>query len=73
MKPGRRLSLRREVLHELDDHELARVAGATHVATDCNCLTHGNTCDACPIISLPLNTCIFTTGDLVISCWMCLQ
>jgi len=58
MKPNRRLVLRRETLSSLDTDDMLQVVGGTHIATDCGCITHGYTCDACPVPSLPLNTCV---------------
>ena len=57
MKPKRQLVLRRERLTDLDGAEMRTVAGATHVFTDCGCVTHGNTCDACDVPTLPVNGC----------------
>lgn len=61
MKAQRRLVLRREALTQLDPNELHGVAGATHVFTDCGCVTHGYSCDQCPVPSLPVNTCVCNT------------
>ena len=57
MNRTRRLVLRREALNELTPSELNRVAGATHIATDCGCITHGISCDQCPPVSIPIRTC----------------
>ena len=73
MKPSRRLALRREALSSLDSDDLASVAGATHIFTDCGCITHGYTCDACPIPSLPINTCVCQIASIGLSCFICLD
>jgi hypothetical protein len=57
MKPRRRLALRREHLAHLDIDDMRHVVGATHIPTDCNCITHGYSCDDCPIPTLPVNIC----------------
>ena len=67
MKPQRRLHLRREALNALDAGELAGVVGATHVFTDCGCITHGITCEICPTPSVPVNGC-FPSGAYYLSC-----
>lgn len=61
MKAQRRLVLRREALTQLDPNELYGVVGATHVVTDCGCVTHNFSCDQCPVLSLPINTCLCGT------------
>ena len=81
MRPGRRLALRREILHELEAHDLARVAGgATHIDTCYTCHTHEITCYGCLPPSLGPEACdltvrdlIRTTGNLVLSCGPCLS
>ena len=57
MKAQRRLALAREQLSPLDVDDMLGVVGATHIATDCGCVTHGNTCDACNVPTLPVNGC----------------
>jgi hypothetical protein len=66
MKPQRRLALKRERLAHLDGDAMRHVVGATHVPTDCNCITHGYSCDACPVPTLPINWCIVI--DLTPAC-----
>ena len=69
MKPQRRLHLRREALHSLDADALAGIVGGTHVRTDCGCpISHGDTCDACDVLSLPLNTCACYTFGMLAVC-----
>lgn len=59
---SRKLRLRREALSDLCASDMERVVGATHIATDCGCITHGYTCDQCQIFTLPLNSCpVFCT------------
>ena len=72
MKPGRRLALRREALCALDSDHLVSVVGGTHIFTDCGCVTHGYSCDDCPIPSLPINTCLCLIGT-GLSCNICLE
>lgn len=57
MKAQRRLALKREHLTGLDVDTMRAVVGGTHVVTDCGCITHGYTCDACPVPTLPVNGC----------------
>ena len=71
MKPSRRLALHREALSALDSDDLASVAGGTHIFTDCGCLTHGYSCDACAVPSLPLNTCACPSAAIYFSCLIC--
>lgn len=65
MKPQRQLVLRRERLTEIDHSALKGVAGATHIRTDCGCVTHGFSCEACPVPSLPVNPCVSMVGGLL--------
>lgn len=58
MKGKRKPVLRAEHLAEIDGHVLRRVAGATHIWTDCGCVTHGYSCDDCPIPTVPVNRCL---------------
>jgi natural product precursor len=60
MKPLRRLALKREHLADLAADDMLAVVGGTHIPTDCGCITHGYSCDDCPIPSLPINTCLCT-------------
>ena len=64
----RRLVLRREKLTALDANDLLGVVGATHIATDCGCISHGYSCDACGVPSLPLNTCACYTFRALALC-----
>lgn len=66
MHSQRKLVLRRESLAELDGGELRAVAGGTHIRTNCNCITHGFSCDDCDLPSLPINTCVCNTHEI---CW----
>lgn len=69
MHRTKRLALHREALSALAPAELDRIVGATHLPTDCTCvtegcLTHGYSCEACAIPSLPVNDCIGPTGPI---------
>ena len=58
MKPQRKLAVRRERLGDLQSADLREVVGGTHIPTDCGCLTHGYSCDACSVPTLPINACL---------------
>ena len=58
MKPQRRLMLKRESLTGLDTDDMRAVVGGTHIFTDCGCVTHGLSCEACPTPTLPINECV---------------
>ena len=68
MKPQRRLALRRESLTYLDTDDMRAVVGGTHIVTDCGCVTHGYSCEACPVPTLPVNTCACTVTLPVLVC-----
>ncbi len=57
---SRKLVLRRERLVELTSGELSQLVGGSHLA----CATHGYSCDACPVPTLPINECIVISGAL---------
>ena len=58
MNGRRRLTLRREMLTDLGGGQLRAIAGGTHVPTDCACgITHGFSCEVCPLPTLPVNSC----------------
>ena len=65
MKPQRRLALKRETLPDLGPDDMRQVVGGTHIPTDCGCITHGYSCDACPIPTLPVNTCTCVVTTLL--------
>lgn len=68
MRPQRRLVLRHENLTLLDSDDMRSVVGATHIPTDCGCVTHGFSCEACPIPTLPVNDCVNNVVESIRYC-----